>query len=66
VITAEQQYRSAKSEAEKFERAIAAARDRELNRGVHRRVHEATIDAPESELAILREQLEHYDRLKAR
>jgi len=31
--------------------------------GVHPRIREAEIEALESELAVLREQLDHYERL---
>lgn len=55
-------YRRTKIEAEKFERAIAVARHRPPSPGVDPRVHEAEIDALESELAVLREQLDDYER----
>jgi hypothetical protein len=56
------QYRRTKVEAEKFDRAIAAARGRPPRAGVDPRVHEAEIEALESELAVLREQLDAYER----
>ena len=65
MITNERQYRIAKSEAQKFEQAIAAARDETPSAGVHPRVHEAMIESLESERDVLREQLDHYEALKA-
>jgi DNA-binding XRE family transcriptional regulator len=65
VITNERQYRITKSEARKFEQAIAAARNREPSRDVDPRIHQAMIESLESELAVLREQLERYEALKA-
>jgi ribosome-binding protein aMBF1 (putative translation factor) len=65
LITNERQYRIARAEAQKFEHAIAAAQAKEASPGVHPRIHEAMIDSLESELAILREQLERYESLKA-
>jgi hypothetical protein len=62
-IQSDDEYRHTKAEAEKFERAIAAARDRLPNPGVDPRVHEAQIEALESELAVLREQLNDFERL---
>jgi multidrug resistance efflux pump len=57
------EYQIAKSEAEKFERALASAREREPSADVDPRVHAAMIESLESELAILREQLERYESL---
>ena len=65
MITNERQYRIAKAEAQKFEQAIAAARDGKPSPGVHPRVHDAMIESLESEHAILRERLDHYEALKA-
>jgi DNA-binding XRE family transcriptional regulator len=65
VITNERQYRITKSEARKFEEAIAAARGREPGLDVDSRIHQAMIESLESELAVLREQLERYEALKA-
>lgn len=65
MITNELQYRITKSEARKFEQAIAAARGREPDPDVHPRIHQAMIESLESELAVLREQLERYEALKA-
>lgn len=62
-LSNEDQYRRTKAEAEKFEQAIAAARHRPPSAGVAPRVHEAQIEALESELALLREQLDDYERL---
>jgi hypothetical protein len=59
----EDEYRRTKAEAEKFEQAIAAARDRPPSPGVHPRIHQAEIEALESELAALREQLDDSERL---
>ena len=60
-ISSEKEYRIAKSEAEKFERSLASARARAPSADVDPRVHAAMIDALESELAILREELERYE-----
>jgi multidrug resistance efflux pump len=65
VITNERQYRITKSEASKFAQAIAAAREREPSPDVDPRIHQAMIESLESELAVLREQLERYEALKA-
>jgi DNA-binding XRE family transcriptional regulator len=65
VITNERQYRIAKSEARKFEKAIKAAREREPSADVDPRIHQAMIESLESELVVLREQLERYEALKA-
>jgi HTH-type transcriptional regulator/antitoxin HigA len=65
VITNERQYRIAKSEARKFAEAIATAREREPSPEVQSRVHDAMIESLESELAVLHEQLDHYEALKA-
>ncbi len=62
-IGSEDEYRRTKIEAEKFEQAIAAARDHPPSPGVQPRIREAEIEALESELAVLREQLDHYERL---
>lgn len=59
-IRSEEEYRSATIQAQKFEQAIAAARSRKPSAEVHPRIHEAEIDALESELALLREQLDEY------
>ncbi len=65
MITNERQYRITKSEARKFEQAIEAARGREPSPDVDPRIHQAMIESLKSELAILREQLERYEALKA-
>jgi DNA-binding XRE family transcriptional regulator len=65
VITNERQYRIAQAEAKKFENAVAAAQGSKPGKAVHPRVHEAMIDSLKSELAVLREQLDQYDALKA-
>jgi len=65
VITNERQYRIAKSEARKFEQAIAAARERGPGPEVQPRIHQAMIESLESELAVLRDRLKRYEALKA-
>lgn len=65
MITNERQYRITKSEARKFEQAIAAARGREPSANVDPRIHQAMIESLESELVVLRDQLERYESLKA-
>jgi len=65
VITNERQYRIAQAEVKRFEQAIAAARGNKPAKDVHPRVHGAMIESLESELSILRDQLDQYDALKA-
>jgi len=65
VITNERQYRITRSEARKFEQAIAIARRREPRREVEPRIHQTMIESLESELAILGDELERYESLKA-
>lgn len=65
MITNERQYRIAKSEAKKFEEAITAATERGPGPEVHPRIHQAMIASLESELAVLRGQLERYEALKS-
>ena len=60
------EYELTKTEAIEFEEAIASARKRGASSDVDPRVHEATIEALESELAVLREQLANYEALKPR
>ena len=64
MITNERQYRITKSEAKKFEQALAVARGRKPSPDVDPRIHQAMIESLESELAVLREQLERYEALK--
>lgn len=59
------EYRLTSIEAKKFEEAIASARERGAS-DVDPRVHKATIEALESELALLREQLAEYEARKVR
>jgi hypothetical protein len=59
-------YRLTKVQAKKFEQAIDSARKRSPSHDVDPRVHEATIEALESELAVLREQLATFETLKTR
>lgn len=65
MITNERQYRIAKSEARRFEEAIAAARERGPGTDVHPRIHQAMIESLESELTVLRGQIKRYEALKA-
>lgn len=65
MITNERQYRITKSEARKFEEAIAVAREPEPGPDVAPRIHQAMIESLESELAVLRDQLDRYEALKA-
>lgn len=60
------EYQLTKSEATKFEEAIASARRRGASADVDPRVHRAMIEALESELTVLREQLADYDVRKSR
>lgn len=61
MIASEKEYRIAKSEAEKFDRSLASAREREPSPDVDPRVHVAMIESLESELAVLLEELEKYE-----
>jgi hypothetical protein len=61
-ISSYDEYQRTKIEAEKFEQAIAAARGRPPSPGVDPRIHEAHIEALASELAVLFEQLDDYER----
>jgi DNA-binding XRE family transcriptional regulator len=62
MITNERQYRISRTEAQKFERAIAAASGASPG---PERLHAAMVDSLESELTVLREELDHYEALKA-
>ncbi len=61
-IRSQDEYRRTKIEVERFAGAIAVARRRPPSPGVQPRVHEAEIEALEGELAVLREQLDEYER----
>jgi hypothetical protein len=61
-VGSDDEYRCTKAEVEKFEQAIAIARGREPTPDVHPRIHQAMIESLESELAVLREQLDDYER----
>ena len=65
MITNERQYRITKSESRKYDQAIAVARGREPSPDVDPRIHQAMIESLESELAILRDDLDRYEALKA-
>ena len=58
--------RLTKIQATKFEAAIASSRKRSPSSDVDPRIHQATIEALESELAVLGEQLAAYEALQAR
>lgn len=60
------EYQITKAEAKKFEEAIASARRRGAGADVDPPIHQASIEALESELALLREQLARYAALKSR
>ncbi len=61
MIASEEEYRIARSEAKKFEQSLASARERGPSPDVDPQIHGAMIESLESELAILREQLERYE-----
>lgn len=65
MITDERQYRIASAEARKFEEATAAARTRDPNPDTHPRIHKAMIESLESELAVLRGDIDRYEALKS-
>jgi hypothetical protein len=60
VIGSDREYRIAAAEARKFARSIENARSREPSPGVDPRVHEALVEALESEYTILRDALDAY------
>lgn len=61
MIENERQHRITKLETQKFEDALASAREREPSPGVDPRIHAAMIESLESELTILREELKRYE-----
>jgi len=63
VITNERQYRITAAQAEKFEQAIAEAREAKPRRGVDPRVHAAMVEAMECDLKDLNKQLTRYRRV---
>jgi hypothetical protein len=65
-IGSDHEHQLTKTEAKKFEEAIASARQRGASADVDPRIHQASIEALESELAVLREQLAKYEALKSR
>lgn len=65
VITNERQYRIAKAEAQRFELAIVGALHTDPTSKVDPRLHSAMTEALKSELAILRERVNHYEARKA-
>jgi hypothetical protein len=61
-IRNEDAYRRTKIEAEKFAQAITVAQSRPPTPDVDPRIRKAQIEALESELIVLREQLDEYER----
>lgn len=64
-IGSDHEYQLTKAEAKKFEEAIASARERRATADVDPRIRQASIEALESELMVLREQLAKYEALKS-
>ncbi|MBV8218735.1 MAG: helix-turn-helix domain-containing protein [Solirubrobacterales bacterium] len=65
MITNERQYRISKAALERFEDGLAALKVSGPAPDVHPRIHEAMIEANESQRDELREELERYDDLRS-
>jgi transcriptional regulator with XRE-family HTH domain len=65
MITNERQYRITKTEAKRFEKAIHAVEADTLGEGIDPDLHDALIDAMESQLDELREELQNYEALRS-
>lgn len=65
MIANERQYRITKAAMRRFEEALAALRASGPGPDVHPRVHQAMIEASESQRDELREELERYDALRS-
>lgn len=61
MISKEKGYRITKAEAKKFERSLESARAGESSADVDPRIHAGTLESVESELAVLREELERHE-----
>jgi DNA-binding transcriptional regulator YiaG len=65
MITNERQYRITKAELKRFEAALVALKASGPRPDVHPRIHQAMIEANESQRDELREELERYDDLRS-
>jgi DNA-binding XRE family transcriptional regulator len=65
MITNERQYRITKAGLKRFEDGLAALKASAPGPDVHLRIHEAMIEANESQRDELREELERYDDLRS-
>ncbi len=65
MITNERQYRISKAALKRFEDGLAALKASGPGPDVHPRIHEAMIEANESQRDELREELERYDDLRS-
>ena len=65
MITNERQYRITKAALKRFEDGLAALQAAGPGPDVHPRIHEAMIEANESQRDELREELERYDDLRS-
>jgi DNA-binding transcriptional regulator YiaG len=65
MITNERQYRISKAALKRFEEGLAALQASGPGPDVHTRIHEAMIEANESQLEELRDKLERYDDLRS-
>ena len=65
MITNERQYRITKAELKRFGDALAALKASGPRPDVHPRIHQAMIEANESQRDELREELERYDDLRS-
>jgi DNA-binding XRE family transcriptional regulator len=64
VITNERQYRITKTALARFEANLVTHDAREPSPNVDPRIHQAMHDAIDSEIDVLRAQLEHYEQLR--
>jgi transcriptional regulator with XRE-family HTH domain/dephospho-CoA kinase len=65
LIKNERQYRITRAQAEKFETAVQDLKSAPAGSRVHPKLHQAQIDALQSQLAELREELEEYEALRS-
>ncbi len=64
MITNERQYRVTKAALGRFEQSVQHLKEQPLN-GLHRRLRQAQIEASQSEVEVLRDQLEDYEKTRS-
>jgi DNA-binding XRE family transcriptional regulator len=64
LIANERRYRIAKAALRRFEDAVVEQRRSKPGKNVHPRIHKATGDALESEVEVLSDQIQRYERLR--